>query len=39
MKSLLEKKNHFFKENVERLNGAAFKIKLPCILGLMCLYV
>ena len=29
MKSLLEKKNHFFKENVERLNGAA--LKLNCL--------
>ena len=41
MKSRSEKKYiiFFFKENIERLNGAGVKIKLPCISGHVCLYV
>ena len=41
MKSRSEKKNIyiFFKENVERLNRAGVKMKLPCISGHVCLCV
>ena len=39
MKSRSGKKKKIFKENVERLNRAGVKIKLPCISGHVCLYV